>query len=117
MICSPGDLVLIPFPFSDLQATKKRPVLVLTSPDRHGDFISLAVTSVPQPSPNILIDSTHLSTGSLPKISWVRVDKVFTLDHRLMIKELGRLNNRTMRQILAILCDQIGYKYAVSAAS
>ena len=117
MSCSPGDLVLIPFPFSDLQATKKRPVLVLTSPDRHGDFISLAVTSVPQASPNILIDSTELLTGSLPKISWVRVDKVFTLDHRLIVKGLGRVNNRTMREILAVLCDQIGHESTESAVS
>ncbi len=112
MNCSPGDLVLIPFPFSDLQATKKRPVLALTSLDRHGDFIGLAVTSVPQPPPNLLIDSTDLSAGSLPQVSWVRVDKVFTLDHRLVIKGLGRLNIRTMKQILAILCNQIGYEYA-----
>lgn len=112
MTCSRGDLVLIPFPFSDLQATKKRPVLALTSPDRHGDFICLAVTSVPQPSPNILIDTTNLSTGSLPKVSWVRVDKVFTLDHRLMIKEFGRLNNGSLNRILAVLCDQIGHARA-----
>jgi mRNA interferase MazF len=109
MTCSPGDLILIPFPFSDLKATKKRPVLALTSPDRHGDFIGLAVTSVPQPPPNRLIDTTHLSMGNLPKVSWVRVDKVFTLDHRLMINALGRVNTSTLEQILAALCDQIGY--------
>ena len=29
-----GDLVLISFPFSDLSAAKKRPLLMLTRPDR-----------------------------------------------------------------------------------
>jgi hypothetical protein len=46
--------------------------LALTSPDRHGDFIGLALTSVPQPRPHIQINTAHLSTGSLPKVSWVR---------------------------------------------
>ncbi|ARJ64629.1 hypothetical protein WV31_02540 [Magnetospirillum sp. ME-1] len=45
-----GDLVLIPFPFSDLTAAKKPPVLVLTQPDAYGDFIALAVTSRLRPS-------------------------------------------------------------------
>ncbi len=53
MTSSPGDLVFIPFPYSDLRAVKKRPVLALTVPDRHGDFIGLAVTSVPQPAPHL----------------------------------------------------------------
>ena len=48
MTCEPGDLVVIPYPYSDLSASKKRPVLVVTAPDRHGDFIALAVTSVEQ---------------------------------------------------------------------
>ena len=43
-----GDLLLVPFPFSDLSAAKRRPVLALTAADRHGDFIELPVTSRPQ---------------------------------------------------------------------
>ena len=46
MTCKPGDLVGIPFPYSNLTTKKRRPVLVVTSPDRHGDFMGLAVTSV-----------------------------------------------------------------------
>lgn len=109
MTCSPGDLALIPFPFSDLETSKRRPVLALTCPDRHGDFIGLALTSVSQSPPNILTDSLHLSAGSLPKVSWVRVDKVFTIDHRLTLKRLGRLNHITLEQILGALCEQVGY--------
>ena len=41
-----GDLVLIPFPFSDLSAAKKRPVLLLTSPDAYGDFIARSTTAL-----------------------------------------------------------------------
>ncbi len=41
-----GDLVLIPFPFSDLSAAKKRPVHLLTSPDAYGDFIARSTTAL-----------------------------------------------------------------------
>jgi len=48
MTCAAYDLGLIPFPYAELSAFKKRPVLVLTAPDHHGDVMALAVTTVPQ---------------------------------------------------------------------
>ena len=78
MTCSPGDLVGIPFPFSDKKSQKRRPVLVVTSADSHGDFMGLAVTSVPTPHSAIPIDQEALETGLLPKQSWIRIDKIFT---------------------------------------
>jgi mRNA interferase MazF len=67
MICSPGDLVGIPFPFSDLSQKKKRPVLVITHPVQRGDFMCLAVTSVPTVQEAIVIDNKLMMTGNLPK--------------------------------------------------
>ena len=46
MRCKPGELVAIPFPYSDLTTRKRRPVLVLSHPDDRGDFVGLAVTSI-----------------------------------------------------------------------
>jgi mRNA interferase MazF len=34
-----GDLLLVPFPFTDLSASKRRPVLALTASDRYGVFV------------------------------------------------------------------------------
>jgi mRNA interferase MazF len=42
-----GDLLLVPFPFTDLSATKRRPVLALTDADSYGDFVALPVTCAP----------------------------------------------------------------------
>jgi len=67
MSCKPGQLVGIPFPYTDMSAKKKRPVLVLTHPDRHGDFMGLAVTSVPTGESAIAIDEESMATERLPK--------------------------------------------------
>ena len=109
MTCDPGDIVLIPFPFADQKTSKKRPVLALTSPDLHGDFIALAITSVPQPAPQILIDTACLAQGHLPKPSWVRVDKIFTLEHQAILKGLAQLDMGTLAMVRAALCQRVGY--------
>ena len=59
-----GDLLLVPFPFSDLSASKRRPVLALTAPDRYGDFIALPVTSRPQKEHGLPLTAADLVDGS-----------------------------------------------------
>jgi mRNA interferase MazF len=67
-----GDLLLVPFPFSDLSATKRRPVLALTEPDRYGDFIAIPVTSRPQSEHGVPLTAADLVHGALPAPSWIR---------------------------------------------
>jgi mRNA interferase MazF len=109
MACKAGDLVLIPFPYSDLQASKKRPVMVLTPPDRHADFIGLAVTSVAQPDHAMPIGSADLAEGALPKPCWIRLDKVFTLSESSIVKTFGTLSPQTVQAVLRGLCSVVGY--------
>ena len=42
-----GDLVLVPFPFTDFSAAKKRPVLVVRPMDSLGDLVCMAITPSP----------------------------------------------------------------------
>jgi mRNA interferase MazF len=104
MTCKPGDLVGIPFPYSDLTTRKKRPVLVLNHPDRHGDFTGLAVTSVSTAENAFRIDDTSLAEGHLPKPSWVRCDKIFTLSEASIVRNFGSLHPNALRQIIQLLC-------------
>jgi mRNA interferase MazF len=99
-----GDLVLIPFPFSDLSAAKKRPVLLLTRPDGYGDFIALAVTSRPHTDHGIALNPTDLVQGGLPFASWIRTDRVVTLNAGLIVKALGRISETVIAAALVRLC-------------
>lgn len=109
MGCKPGDLVLIPFPFSDLQSAKKRPVMVLTPPDRHDDFIGLAITSVEQTQAALHIGAANLIDGTLPKSCWIRFDKVFTLSENSIVKTFGAVSPQTLHAVLQGLCSVVGY--------
>ncbi len=89
MIFDRGDVVLLRFPFTDLSSTKQRRVLVLTARDRHGDFIALPVTSRPQGAPALCLAADDLARGSLPRASWVRVDRPVTLHESSGSEGLG----------------------------
>lgn len=67
MNCKPGTLIGIPFPYTDLTATKKRPVLVINTPDKRGDFTCVAVTSVPTDEFSITINDRSMIAGRLPR--------------------------------------------------
>ncbi|MBS3967991.1 MAG: type II toxin-antitoxin system PemK/MazF family toxin [Truepera sp.] len=89
MTLKPGEIVAIPFPYTDLRATKQRPVLVLTPEDARGDFISLAITSVPTAELTVKIEQSEMASGQLPKTSWIRCNKVFTLSTATTRKTYG----------------------------
>jgi len=104
-----GDLVLIPFPFTDLSAAKRRPVLALTAADSYGDFIALPVTSRPQTEHGLAIAAADLVSGSLPAASWIRTNRIVTLNASLVVKTVGRVSDQVVAAAVERFCAQIGY--------
>jgi mRNA interferase MazF len=102
-----GSLVLIPFPFSDLKSQKKRPVLMLTDPDGFGDFICLAITSKGYHANAVALAQDEMKDGVLPKSSWIRTDKVFTLSRDFIVHAVGRVSEKVMDQAIKGLCGKI----------
>lgn len=109
MTCSRGDIVLVPFPFADLSAAKKRPVLILTEPDTYGDFLAVAVTSRSHHVHAVEVTKDDLAGGGLPVTSWVRVDRLVTLNLGLCIKPLAQVREEYIGRVVAAICRRIGY--------
>jgi mRNA interferase MazF len=104
-----GDLLLVPFPFTDLTAAKRRPVLVLTAPDSYGDFIALPVTSRPQSAHGIPLVRADIERGHLPAPSWIRTDRIVTLNASLVVKTVGHASDRIVAAAVDQFCVHIGY--------
>lgn len=95
-----GDVVVIPFPFSDLSASKRRPALVLV--DLPGDDVILCqITSRAVGNPYAIpITSSDFTTGGLNQDSNVRPDRLFTADSHLIAYRAGRLIPVTVDEIV-----------------
>ena len=104
-----GDLLLVPYPFSDLSASKRRPVLALTSPDSYGDFIALQVTSRAQLENTIALTASDLVRGALPAASFIRTDRIVTLNASLVIKVFGRVREPILAGAVERFCARIGH--------
>jgi mRNA interferase MazF len=87
-------VVVIPFPFADRAATRRRPAVVVSAPEelgRHAGHSVLAmITSAANPPWPLDVALTDLEAAGLPRPSVVRM-KLFTLDDRLVLRVAGRL--------------------------
>ena len=89
-----GDVILVPFPFTDQTATKKRPAIVISSKDYNAarpDIILMAVTSQLRASAGFgEVWLTDWEAAGLLKPSAAK--PVFTtIERSLVIKQLGHL--------------------------
>jgi mRNA interferase MazF len=66
-MCQPSEIVLLPFPFSDLSANKKRPVLILKSANFQGDFLAVQITSQAGHEHALVLQQDDFILGLLPK--------------------------------------------------
>ena len=98
-----GDVVVIPFPFSDLSGNKRRPALVIA--DLNGDDIILCqITSVAHKDRYAVpLDTTDFESETLPAKSFVRPNKIFTADQHLVLYLACRLKPRKMQDITAAI--------------
>lgn len=97
------ELVLLPYPFSDLEGTKVRPALVVSNDSfnkKSADCIMVPLTTIIKNEPySIIINQEDLSLGKLLKSSRIRVDKIFCVEKNLITRKIGKINDKTFEKI------------------
>jgi mRNA interferase MazF len=100
-----GKVVLVPFPFDDLSATKLRPAVCLTEPigpNRHvvvafitsRDVSNILSTDIALPAHHPDFRATGLRAGSV-----LRLHRLITLSTSIIRRELGRLSPSLEREV------------------
>ena len=102
-----GEVVLVPFPFSDLSASKLRPALLLAHAGRE-DWLCLQITSRPYADPSAIeIKSGDFVHGSLQRTSYVRPGKIFTAHQNLFRGVAGMIDAGMLDRVRDRVIDLI----------
>jgi len=109
------DIVLLPFPFTNLSGQKKRPVLVISKDEFNAqseDIIVVQITSKLTSGfskYNVVIDNNDLEAcyGKPIIKSLVKPYRIFTIEKRKVIKKIGKLSEKKFREVLEKLKEVI----------
>lgn len=100
-----GQVVIIPFPFSDLTNAKRRPALVLAVLP-FNDLLLCQISSKFQLDRQALpLESTDFASGSLPSQSYVRCGKLFAAAEKIVERTAGHLTDQALSRIARTNAD------------
>ena len=101
-----GDLVLVPFPFSDLSAIKTRPALIVSNASLKGeDCLLVAVTSQSSGGRQIDLDTKDLINGELPVKSYIRPAKLVSLKKSIVRRTMGTVSQKKLKEVQTALFE------------
>lgn len=106
----PGDVVVVPFPYSDHLAGKRRPAVVVSSAtleQDHGLVWVAMITSTPAIWPHD-IPVSDLRSAGLPVKCVVRPAKVATISAARIVRKCGVLSAGDWRNAKAQLLRNLG---------
>ena len=94
-----GDIVVIPFPFSDLSQNKRRPALIMAK--LKGDDVILCQITSKNVNDNYSINlkESDFLNGSLQIESNIRPNKIFTADENIILYKIGQLKPSKLEQV------------------
>jgi len=99
-----GNLVLLPYPFSNLSGVKVRPALIVSGNkfnSKSKDIVMVPLTSVIRDGNfSVVIKDENLSSGKLIRKSEIRCDKIFCASRGLVKKVIGKLEEKIFNEVI-----------------
>jgi mRNA interferase MazF len=92
-----GDVVLIPFPFTDLSGNKNRPAVILIS--TYLDITVSFITSQTKWKEKYDVELKPTKTNGLKIKSLIRLNKLATINKDLVIGKLGQLEEADITRL------------------
>lgn len=102
------EIVLMPFPYSDLTGSKKRPALIVSNGkvNKSQDRICCLITSN-KPEDGVLINKKDFEKGELPFKSWIKPNRIFSISEEIIVKSLCKISEEFHKQIIKSINEYI----------
>jgi mRNA interferase MazF len=102
-----GDVVVLPFPFSDLSSSKRRPALVVAIASAD-DIILAQITSRSfGDSYAVELSDSDFSDGGLNVVSNIRPNKLFTADVNIIAYKAGNVKWQKMKDVATTITNLV----------
>jgi len=100
------DIVLAPFPYTDLRNHKIRPALVISHKDLGEDVVIMGITTqkLGRPSREVSLSTQDLSLGELPQKCFVRCGKMVTVHKSILGRCVGQISVSKWQEV----CEKTG---------
>ena len=100
-----GDVVVVPFPFSDLSASKKRPALVVATLTGDDVILCQITSKAISDSYAIPLSTTDFKTGTLHQDGNIRPNRLFTADSNIILYRAGELTPGKVKEVVAKIVE------------
>ena len=100
-----GDIVVIPFPFTDLTFAKRRPALVIAVLEGEDVILCQITSRQVRDKYAIPLEDADFEIGGLRRKSNIRPNRVFTADRRIILYRAGRLKREKLEEVIQKLIE------------
>ena len=98
-----GDVVVVPFPFSDLSATKRRPALAVATLSGDDVILCQITSQATRDRYAIALRGADFAEGGLRHDSHIRPNRLFTADGALILYRAGQITTAKRAEVAAAL--------------
>jgi len=100
-----GDVVVLPFPFSDLSTSKRRPALVIAQASKKDLILAQITSQAFYDSCAVKITPRDFVSGGLQVPSNIRANKLFTAESDIIIYKTGRLSFDKTNEAISVIVN------------
>lgn len=101
------EIVLVPFPYSDLSTAKKRPVLIVSNDVYNRQFEDVVVCVITSnrfsDGYSVPLENDDLEMGVLPESSVVKAHKLFTVHQGSILKKFSVVKPEYFEQVVSVI--------------